>query len=211
VSLWFGAWRPALLGLLLAGCVTRPPPPAPPAPITEAAGIAEAERLAWLSAHPDWSFSARVALRQPGGGGSARLDWQQHGAQYRIRLSAPLTRQSWQLSGDLRSGHGRIEGSDGSALDGADAQWLLLDSTGWDIPLRELPDWVRGISYGVGSVDAQDRPQQARHSGWDIVWQAWHPPTSVRPALPRRIEAVRSGGAADAPRIRLLIERWEFP
>jgi len=189
-----GAW----LLLFLSACITRPPPPPP------VADISEAERIAWLHAHPDWSFTGRVALKQPGKGGSGRIEWQQHGSQYQVRLSAPVTRQSWQLTGDLISGHGRIEGIAGGPLESEDAEALLWEATGWEIPLRLLPDWVRGL----GADDA--RPHEMQQSGWGITWPQWHPPLDARPSLPKRIDAVRGEGA-DAPRIRLLIDQWAFP
>jgi len=89
-----GAWWPVLLLalLLLSGCITRPkPPPIPPGDALNNEGA----RLIWLHRHPEWSFTGRVALRQQGKGGSGRIEWQQHGSRYRIRLSAPVTRQSW--------------------------------------------------------------------------------------------------------------------
>jgi len=184
--------------LLLTGCITRPP--SPPAP-----EITEPERIAWLHAHPDWSLTGRVALKQQGKGGSGRIEWQQQGSRYRIRLSAPVTRQSWQLTGDLISGSGRIEGIEGGPLDSPDAEALLWEATGWEIPLHSLPEWVRGL--GAGGTGAHEM----RQSGWDITWQQWHPPTDALPSLPRRIEAVRMEGGAEAARIRLLIDHWAFP
>jgi len=212
VLLWGGrmvAWLPGLLlVLLLTGCITHPKPtPIPPIDAIEREG----DRLIWLHSHPDWSFTGRVALRQQGKGGSGRIEWQQQGARYRIRLSAPVTRQSWQLIGDLAAGHARIEGIEGGPLQDTDAEALLQDATGWDIPVHSLADWVRGTGHTVGRDDAEGRPQPFERAGWRVTYQLWHPATATLPSLPKRIEAVRVDGGADAPRIRLLIDRWEFP
>jgi len=205
-----GAWWPVwlLLLLLLTGCITRPKsPPAPPA----AAEITEADRQAWLHAHPEWSFTGRIALRQQGKGGSGRIEWQQQGSHYRIRLSAPVTRQSWQLTGDFADGHARIEGIEGGPLDGTDAEALLWEATGWDIPLYRLSDWVRGVHHAEGTFDEQGRPQQFQYGEWNVTYRLWHPSTDTLPSLPKRIEVERMEGGPDAPRIRLMIDRWEFP
>jgi len=203
-----GAWRPVwlLLLLLLTGCITRPKPPSsqPPA-------ITETDRQIWLNAHPNWSFTGRVALRQQGKGGSGRIEWQQQRSHYRIRLSAPVTRQSWQLTGDLAAGYARIEGIEGGPLDGEDAQALLQETTGWDIPVHSLTDWVRGIHHAVGTFDEQGRPQQFRYGEWNVTYRLWHPSTDPLPSLPKRIEVEHMAGGPDAPRIRLVIDRWEFP
>src|SRR3546814_11697571 len=54
-----------------------------------------------LKALPALSFSGRVALSGGSrGGGTGRIEWQQAGDRYRVTLSAPVSRQSWRLSGD---------------------------------------------------------------------------------------------------------------
>ncbi|MFB8831670.1 lipoprotein insertase outer membrane protein LolB [Azotobacter sp. CWF10] len=40
---------------------------------------------------------------------------------------------------------GRLEGLAGGPRDGEDAQQLLLEATGWDIPVNQLPEWIRGL------------------------------------------------------------------
>jgi len=196
-------WLPVLLLVLLTGCITRPKPASLPPP--DAQGH-ESARQTWLHHHPDWSFTGRIALRQQGKGGSGRIEWQQQGSHYRIRLSAPVTRQSWQLTGDLAAGHARIEGIEGGPLDSTDAEALLWEATGWDIPVHSLPNWIRGLG-----TDTEPRPQPFQHNGWNVTYPLWHPATDVLPSLPKRIEAVRVDDGTGAARIRLLIDRWEFP
>src|SRR3546814_4826297 len=59
-----------------------------------------------LKALPALSFSGRVALSGGSrGGGTGRIEWQQAGDRYRVTLSAPVSRQSWRLSGDRSEGH----------------------------------------------------------------------------------------------------------
>ncbi|WP_369934008.1 lipoprotein insertase outer membrane protein LolB [Xanthomonas tesorieronis] len=207
------AWALAAL-LALAGCTSLAPrqaPPAASAPLGEAARQAEAARGAWLQAHPQWSFQGRVAITKGRNGGSGRIDWAQQQREYRIELSAPVTRQSWRLTGDSQRGGGRLEGLDGGPRAGEDAQQLLLEATGWEIPVNLLPDWVRGqVALDAGapeqvSYDAEGRPQALRQMGWEIQFQEWYPPSDGRPALPRRIEA-RNGDA----KVRLLLDHWDF-
>lgn len=209
------ALAPALLALLLAGCVSAPrtTAPAPDNIIVDAATrAAEAERQSWLGAQSGWSFEGRVALRQGGKGGSGRIEWQQDGRDYDIRLSAPVTRQSWRLIGNTHNEAGRIEGIEGGAREGESAEQLLFDATGWEIPVNHLPDWVLGRVAADAEaardlrVDAQGRPRRIEQMGWVVEYQDWSPAQDGLPALPRRIEA--SQGEA---RVRLLIDRWLFP
>ncbi|MFC6839998.1 lipoprotein insertase outer membrane protein LolB [Xanthomonas theicola] len=205
----------ALAALLaLAGCSSLAPRQAPPvaiAPPGEVVRQADAARAAWLAAHPNWSFQGRVAITKGRNGGSGRIDWKQRQRQYQVELSAPVTRQSWRLTGDSHREGGRLEGLEGGPREGQDAQRLLLEATGWEIPVNLLPDWVRGQVAADAATpeqvgyDAEGRLQTLRQMGWEIQFQEWYPPSDGRPALPRRIEA-RSGDA----KVRLLLDQWDF-
>lgn len=205
----------ALAVLSLAACGSLGSRKAPaPEEVVEVSGQArqaEAERQAQLRAQPDWTFQGRVAVSKGRDGGNGRIDWQQQDRQYHIQLAAPVTRQSWRLSGDSRQPGARLEGLDGGPRAGDDAQWLLLEATGWDIPVNQLPDWVRGLVAAdapaperLGS-DAEGRPRTLHQLGWDIGFLDWYPAEDGRPALPRRIEATRG----DA-KVRLIVDQWSF-
>jgi outer membrane lipoprotein LolB len=198
----------AAVVLLLAACATRPVQP--PAPVDQA--LARHNDLQ-RGAITDWHLTGRVAVSADGKGGSGRIEWQQQGERYTISLSAPVTRQSWRLTGDASGA--RLEGVDGGPREGADAERMLLAATGWRIPVRAMVAWVRGIpategsaaqaqvSYGAGNV-----PSTLEQVGWRIDYRDWHPATASQPALPRRIEAMRMLGG-DA-RLRLLVDEWRI-
>ncbi|MCC7247280.1 MAG: outer membrane lipoprotein LolB [Lysobacter sp.] len=197
--------------LSLGGCAgvsTRSPPPS-------LTGEALAERVsardAWMSQFETWSFSGRAAVRKGKQGGNGRIEWTQHDARrYSVSLSAPVTRQSWRLDGDLHSEAGRLEGLDGGPREGEFAEELLREATGWDVPLQQLGRWVRGAPAGempVESVayDAQGRPSRLRQAGWTVRYVAWRAGPAGQPDLPTEIEA-ESGDA----RVRLILEEWTF-
>lgn len=205
----------ALSGLVLVGlsaCVSVPRGQGGGAAVveqvSEGARQAEAARQAWLQAHPAWSFQGRVAISKGSNGGSGRIDWQQDGAKYRVQLSAPVTRQSWVLTGDTASGGGRLEGLDGGPRSGPDAEQVLLEATGWTIPVNQMPDWVRALRIADAraeraDLDAAGRPRTVRQDGWTIDFLAWAPAGAGQPELPQRIEA-RNGEA----KVRLLVDQW---
>lgn len=197
----------AVLVLLLAACVAAPvQPDLDPARIA-AAQAAQVEREQALRAQQDWSLIGRIAVSNDGKGGSGRIEWTQTGPGYLIALSAPVTRQSWHLSGS--PGDARLEGLEGGPRTGSDARMLLLGATGWDIPVVALGEWVRGaraqalgparIQYGANGL-----PRRIEQDGWAIEY-VW--PESVASidstALPSRIDAVR--GRA---RVKLIIDQW---
>lgn len=199
-----------LVVALLSACAGPSPRPSVPAasvPVSAEARQAEAARQAWLRAHPDWSFQGRAAISKGRNGGSGRVDWRQTGRDYRIQLSAPVTRQSWVLSGEGATGQARLEGVDGGPRAGDDAQEMLFQATGWQIPVDGLPAWVRGlVDDGQPGVvrDAEGRPAALEQDGWRVDYQEWFPAQTDRPALPKRIEA-RSGDA----KVRLVFDQWD--
>ena len=197
--------------LLLAACAGQGVRPAGPGQAVLQPGMTQEDISGWFAAHPDWSFEGRVAVSQGRNGGSGRVDWRQQGRQYTVELSAPITRQSWRLSGDTHYEAGTLEGMEGGIRHGEDAEVLLQEATGWAIPVNLLPDWVRGLPVWDTSESAQvsyaadGRPQSMQQLGWTIEYRDWHPAIEGRPALPRRIEA-RNGEA----QVKLLVDRWDF-
>ncbi|HJW46823.1 MAG TPA: lipoprotein insertase outer membrane protein LolB [Lysobacter sp.] len=196
----------AAMMLALTACVTPPVKTALPELSTEqhaAAETAQQAREATVRAQSDWSLTGRIAVSTGAKGGSGRIDWNQQGANYEVALSAPVTRQSWRLSGN--TAWARLEGLEGGTREGIDAARLLREATGWDIPVVALADWVRGLrSQALGAAvvryGVDHRLAQLEQGGWTIryVW-----PQTAGAALPQRIDAVRR----DA-KVRLLIDQW---
>ena len=157
----------------------------------------------------DWNLSGRIAVSTGSRGGSGRIDWQQQAGGYTISLSAPVTRQSWQLSGNDRGA--RLEGIAGGPREDADVEQLLLSATGWNIPVRALQDWVRGIPAPAQEFGPENHvysgslPASLEQAGWSIEYQEWHPAGPDRAQLPRRIVA-RSGDAS----VKLVIDEWSL-
>ncbi len=206
----FSVLLTAALAMLLGACATRPvQPDLTPAQVA-AAEAAQHTREQALRVQDHWSLAGRIAVSNHGKGGSGRIEWQQADAQYRVALSAPVTRQSWRLTGDADSA--LLEGLEGGPRSGPDARLLLLDSTGWDIPVAALTQWIRGarahalgparIRYGVDGL-----PWQIEQDGWLIQYQ-WPDviPAGPREAspLPSRVDATR--GEA---KVKLIVDEWE--
>jgi outer membrane lipoprotein LolB len=210
--------RPVLLGLsmvlLVSACAGRMTRPDALPTLVDVTAIAAAQavqvrRVAWLEAHPQWSLEGRIAISNAGKGGSGRIDWQQQGDTYVVSLSAPVTRQSWRMSGGPDGA--LLEGVQGGPREGSDPAQLLLEATGWQIPVEALADWARGKASEPDTLAqvayAQDgRLQRLQQDGWQIDYLQWQPPVGQRPSLPARIEAQRG----DA-KVRLIIDSWAFP
>jgi len=193
-------------GLLLAACAGQPVRQVP-AIATPGALHAQAERVAVLAQHPHWSLQGRVGLSNGRNGGSGRIDWRQDGARYEVSLSAPITRQSWRLSGDDH--WARLEGLEGGVREGADAEALLRAATGWVIPVSALSAWVRGaaapgLAEGAMAFDTQGRLSELRQGGWTIDYSDWQPQPALGIGLPHHLNA----NQGDA-KVRLVIDAWQ--
>ncbi|HEX2082878.1 MAG TPA: lipoprotein insertase outer membrane protein LolB [Xanthomonadaceae bacterium] len=194
--------------LALAACATQPPRPALPAVAGDPAQHQQQREVA-LTAAPSWSLAGRVALSNGRDGGSGRLDWHQAGPRYEVALSAPVTRQSWRLSGS--PGEALLEGLEGGPRQGSDATALLREATRWEIPVEALASWVRGVRadearFGAARLQFGDdgRLSQLEQGGWRIDYTGWQSVAGMPVELPHRLNAVR--GEA---RVRLIVDQWQ--
>lgn len=207
VALVFG------IALGLAACVTtRQSGEIPGDAASQAAQAADdagrqALREKTVRQQTHWSLAGRVAISNGRKGGSGRIDWQQQGDAYTVSLSAPVTRQSWRLSGGPQGA--RLEGIEGGPREGADAAQLLREATGWEIPVAALGDWVRGVSAqnlppAAMQFDEAGRLSHLEQGGWAIDYR-WPETASITPVLPQRVDAVK--GEA---KVKLIVDEWNI-
>ncbi|RPD84348.1 lipoprotein insertase outer membrane protein LolB [Luteimonas sp. 100069] len=207
------AWV-ALLAIALSACTSVPV--RAPLQTVELDADSQAQAQARLAAReaavramPAFGFTGRVAMSNGRDGGSGRIEWVQTGADYHVTLSAPVTRQSWELRGG--PGGARIEGLEGGPRAGADVGALLWQATGFEIPVAALAAWAAGTRApeaiaGTAELgfDAGGQLARLQQDGWTIDYLEWQPePGNAAVALPTRINAQRG----DA-RVRLIVDAW---
>lgn len=187
------------LCLLMAACA--PVPIRPPLQGDEAL---QAARESMLAAQRSWSFTGRLAISTAGNAGNARIEWRQDGANYDIKLSAPITGQGWRLR--QMDGVVSLEGLEGGTRQGSDAEALLQEATGWRMPLSAMASWVRGARSSGGSdldFDPSGLPATISQAGWAVQYRGW---TDAATPLPVRVFASQPDAS-----VRLVIERWSEP
>lgn len=166
---------------------------------------AQAARESSLSMQTHWKLTAHIGVSDGNDGGSGQLEWRQDGDRFSFTVHAPVTGRTWKLSGD--SVHAVLEGVDPQPDTDSDAQRLLKQRLGWDVPLNDLASWVRGLraSHGQPTLvfDAQNLPAVLNQDGWKVEYRDWF--TDRTPALPRKLFA--SKGKAH---VRMLIQNWSF-
>ena len=198
--------RPARVGpslvvlcLLLAACA-----PTPVRPRVQGDETVQAARESALANQSTWSFTGRLAISTAGNAGNARIEWKQDGADYDIRLSAPIAGQGWRLR--QTRGVVSLDGLEGGPRQGTDAEAMLQEATGWRIPLSAMGSWVRGVR-SIGAADLEfdpgGLPATLRQGGWAVEYRGW---TAAATPLPVRVFATRPDAS-----VRLIIERWSQP
>ena len=187
------------LATLASACATQPAKRALPA-VVGSAEQHQATRAARLTALPGWSMTGRIAVTNGQQGGSGRIEWRQEGARYAVTLSAPVTRQSWRVTG----GDGAtIEGLSGGPRQGPDAAALVFEATHWRVPVGALGDWLLALPRDGDAVrfGNDGRVDRIEGEGWVVVYSDWRLLEGVE--LPGRIEAVQ--GTA---KVRLVVDDW---
>jgi len=190
----------AMVAIALSACASRPARDALP-PVDGSPQAHQAARELALAAQPDWSMSGRLAIANGKDGGSGRIEWMQSGARFDVALSAPVTRQSWRVSGG--DGMALLEGLDGGPRSGPDAEQLVFEATRWRIPVDALVQWVRGRASPGAVVEyaADGRLRRLTDAGWVVDYDDWRAVDGIE--LPGRVEA-RQGDA----RVRLVVDEW---
>ena len=194
------AFAIVVLASLASACAMQPMKPALP-PVVGSAEANQAARATKLAALPGWSMSGRIAVTNGQQGGSGRIEWKQEGARYAVTLSAPVTRQSWRVTGGADGA--TIEGLSGGPRQGPDASALVFDATHWRVPVNALGDWLLGLQRSGDEVHfaADGRIDRIEGEGWVVTYADWRAVEGVE--LPSRIEAVQ--GAA---KVRLVVDTW---
>ncbi|MCT7655909.1 lipoprotein insertase outer membrane protein LolB [Oceanimonas sp. NS1] len=183
------------LGLLLvSGCAYR----AEEAPV----GSWQAQKQQ-LAALQDWQLAAKLGIITPEERGSLSLFWRQNSDDYRLNLTNVVGKRVF----DLSRRNGRIELVDGEGRrhTATNAQELVYRLTGWNLPVEQLADWIKGLPGEADTVsfDADGRPAQVQSHGWQLSYQGY---TQINQLwLPSRLEL-----SHDTTTLKLAVSRWEL-
>ncbi|MGL5040583.1 MAG: lipoprotein insertase outer membrane protein LolB [Aeromonas sp.] len=177
--------------LALAGCATVSP---------------QRDHVNWQQEHTrlegltHWQLSGKMAIITPQQKGSARLNWQQTGDDYRLNLTSLIGTNILELS--RNQGVITLLDSDGKQHQSQDAEALIYQLTGWNIPVAGLPQWIKGLP---GSADFTLNPDQSLarvHDGqWQIVYGSYRDQDGYR--LPHQLTMT-----GQQSRLKLLINEW---
>jgi outer membrane lipoprotein LolB len=150
-----------------------------------------------------FELEGRIHLRLPNDAFPGRVRWQHRTQDDELWFYSPLGSAVARLRQD-ESG-ALLVTSEGHEYRAADLHQLAFDVLGWDLPLQQLPFWVRGLP-GPGEaerdVDNQGRTALIRQNGWEVAYLAWAPAGVT--GLPSKLDL--KGARL---RMRLAVENWK--
>ena len=123
---------------ILTGCAT-----------TQKNPTAQNENIPWdnrvqtLSGIVDFDLKSMIAIRNQADAGSASLQWQQQNQRYHILIFGPLGTGSYELTGE--PGKVELATSSGKRFYATSPESLLMQQTGWQLPVSNLYYWIRGL------------------------------------------------------------------
>jgi len=120
-----------------------------------------------------FQISGKIGIRAAHASGSANLFWQQNQDYFDIRLSGPLGRGAVRLVGNPQQA--RLEAS--NDISEGQAQTLLSERLGWELPLDALHWWLRGLPAPGKTarlqLDNNSRLAQLNQQGWQIDYPSY--------------------------------------
>ncbi|WP_429178964.1 lipoprotein insertase outer membrane protein LolB [Aeromonas salmonicida] len=177
--------------LLLAGCTTTQPQR------DQVNWQKERTRLEQLS---HWQLSGKMAIITAQQKGSARVNWQQNGDDYRLNLTSLIGTHILELS--RSNGEITLIDNEGNPHQSQDAEALIYQLTGWNIPVQGLPEWIKGLP---GKAEFELNPDSSlasvRDGQWQIVYGDYRDQDGYR--LPHLLTMTGQGS-----RLKLQINQW---
>ena len=159
------------------------------------------QHLAALQTLEQWTASGRIAVKTTDDGGNVRLWWRKTPGRALLRLSAPLGKGVLKLveQGDRFLLHT----PDGNTLESSNPDSMLLDYTGWHIPVRELRHWMTGQPGTATDYQIDDfgRLASLGWRDWTVKFERYS--QDIHPALPTKMVASK-----ESVRIRVVIDDW---
>lgn len=187
-----------LIALLLSACATIP-----------ADDIVPNKKLTWserqkeLTTIKKWQVTGAIGLTTPKKAYSASINWQQAGLAYNMRLFGPLGAGQIKLIGTPNKV--TMSTADNKHYSSSNAQTLLLQRTGWHLPVENLIYWIKGIPVpGVDAsktFDAFNRLTDMKQDGWHIQFKRYTSSNGVN--LPNKIFLSNRSF-----KVKLVIKRW---
>jgi len=178
-----------VLLMLLGGCA-----PLPTVPVG-----ARPDRIETAA----FALNGRIAVKHNGTRHSAGLRWVHRGQSDELLLQGPLGQTAARVYRDAR---GATLEDGNRQYQAADAESLMQQVLGWQLPLGGLHRWVLGQAMdGDAQIERDERGRIAllRQDGWEVRYLRYD--GDATDSLPSRLQLSR-----DELQVQLLIDEWEW-
>ena len=149
-----------------------------------------------------WAISGKLAIITAEKKGSTRIRWQQNGDDYDLNLTSLLGTRVMEMH---KTGNQVLIIDDqGREYRGVDAETLVYRLTGWQMPVSQLPVWIKGLP---GNTDYEINPNgqvtRIKTDDWQMQYQTYQPIDGWM--MPEKV-------TFKGPRteLRLVISDWEI-
>jgi outer membrane lipoprotein LolB len=154
----------------------------------------------------DWEIRGRLGVQTKTDGGSMDIIWKQSGAEYSIRLIAPMAAGTYHILG--ANDYAEIRYPDGSKASVENADDVFLTSLKVDLPTTAIKDWVRGLPASELPVDhikwnELGLIERVKQSGWNVEMSRY---TGSDLLMPHAIYISRDDD--EDIDIRLVLRQW---
>ncbi len=150
-----------------------------------------------------YRFTGRIAIQQPDGSESGRIQWQNDLQHQQVTLLSPLGSTVAQLDRNPSGVDLRL--SNQERFHAQDPEQLTAQVLGYSLPLEGLPWWVLGQAAPDEPArwqrDDRGQPRQLEQAGWRIEYLQWRP--VGRETLPGLLRLTH-----ETLTIKLKIDQW---
>ena len=189
--------------VLLSGCELLPVTEAPATARTIDLQAAWAQHQSQLNTLEAWTLDGRISLRHEEEAWHASLRWQQIDSVYHINMFGPFGQGAVQLDGSPQS---VILQHDGQTVQSDDAEQLLRQQLGLQVPVNGLRYWAVGLAAPGSNykeeLDSVGRLAVLQQNGWRVRYRGY---VAVKGfMLPGKVFLDHDG--LD---VRLVVDQWQ--
>lgn len=186
--------------VFLSGCVHRAPQPIDDWSQHQA-------RIQKLS---HWQLTGKLGVRIPGDNGSASLRWKNAAKAFSLDLSGPFGQGRLLIEG--KPGRVTLQQAGEAPLTADSAEELILQTTGWTLPVTQLAYWVRGVpapGQPVVHLEQDDSGllSSLKQAGWHIQYTNYS--TAILNKKPVQLPGRITAEYGDV-RLTLIIRQWQL-
>ena len=152
-----------------------------------------------LLAIEDWSFKGKMAVKSDQGNANLRVAWTQNNEEFDLILSGLLGQVIARVKGE--EGDVAVTTAEHGKMVSEDAESLFSEIWGWQLPVSQIPYWVRGLPAPdlplQADYDSHGLLEELQQLGWQVRYLRYEG------QLPVRLELIRS-----EVKLLLVVKEW---